>query len=92
MESYAFGPGSLESVALQVRTRTVGHRRQQVRVVGSYTVYCGSGWSHEVPIRSTWENLSEFCASFELDQNDHEAVAYALVDLELDDWFDPCEE
>lgn len=49
-QTFAFGPGSLESVTLKVYT----HRRDQehlvARLEGTYTVYCGAGNSHTVSI------------------------------------------
>ncbi len=92
-----FGPGSLEQIVLieapahheRYQATPSGHR--QVRVDGLFWVYCGTGNEHVVSIHSPAVCLG--CAEGEhlRDQESYE-IAAELVNNELDDWFDPCDD
>jgi hypothetical protein len=79
--TYNFGPGALESIKLT--TWTSKHKVGKLRASGSFTVYCGEGGSHEVPI-----NVIEWACDFagmEPDDVAHELVGFGLDRAELCD-------
>lgn len=82
-----FGPGSMESITLYRRTRNL--RQPQVRVEGSFTVYCGMGNTHTVEISGPWDfhNSNDDWWNIDLENE-----ARQLVEYELEDWFDPCDD
>lgn len=70
-----------------------------VKVTGAYTVYCGQGWEHTVlidqservyPRDDLWENA--YRAWKERDPNAAADLAAELVEYQLEDWSDPCDE
>jgi hypothetical protein len=102
--TYRFGPGSLERIELIASPAS--HQRftagptepghTQVRVQGFYSVYCGMGNEHTVPIRSMAYCLG--CGEVNATLDDLgwapglEDIAADLVEFELEPWLDPCEE
>lgn len=102
-KTFRFGPGSLESLALRVWTaRSSGGERVKAETVGTFTVYCGAGWSHTVRIdegfsgwRSETEHDSEARLLFAARGGDEDAareLAERAVEYALEGWFDPCDE
>ena len=85
MHATTFGPGRLESIRLTHRTRHIGFTRDQVRARGTYRVYCGAGNDHTVTINSGWLDTADVEA---LDDDD---IASELIEQELEDWSDPCD-
>ncbi len=70
-----------------------------VKVTGYYTVYCGEGWEHTVRIDQSecvcpgdalWDNA--YRAWNGRDASAASEVAAELVEYQLEDWFDPCNE
>lgn len=102
---FRFGPGSLESIALRMWAVPRSHESQtrsvRARAIGSYTVYCGSGWEHLVDIyeQHTFDmerpadDLERQLVSAwtEHDTAAADAAAAELVDWALEDWSDPCQ-
>lgn len=94
-----FGPGSLESITLKtwVSKREGGRIRMKGRIEGTYTIYCGMGWTHEVEIDaevSGWDTESDDVGTAlrDADQGDNAFFFVSeQIGYELDDWFDPCE-
>jgi hypothetical protein len=94
-----FGPGSLESIQLQRRHRNAvlspESASQQARVVGTYRVYCGNGSEHTVSIDGPWAVVSWDRSNHPGDTGhnftDADGLAAELVEWELEDWSDPCE-
>ena len=79
-----FGPGSMESITLYERKHVGG---PQARVEGTFTIYCGMGNTHTVDINGPWgfrDHLDHL--------DDVEDEARQLVEYELEDWFDPCQD
>jgi len=70
-----------------------------VKVTGYYTVYCGEGWEHTIKVqqsewvypRDDWWDLA-YCAWKEHDANAAAELAAELVEYQLEDWSDPCNE
>lgn len=89
--SVTFGPGALESIRLNYRTRmhaTIPRQSYvQVRAQGTFRVYCGEGWEHQVPIRGAWTPLADYGQH----QDDPSWVAHDQVEAALSDWVDPCQ-
>ena len=95
-----FGPGSLESITLKTWVANRGDRvRMKGRIEGTYTIYCGMGWTHEVEIDtevSGWDTESDDVgmALRDADRGDVDVSFFFVTEqigYELDDWFDPCE-
>jgi hypothetical protein len=69
------------------------------RVTGYYTVYCGEGWEHTIRVDQTewvypggdWWDLA-YSAWKDHDANAAAELAAELVEHELEDWSDPCNE
>lgn len=78
--TYHFGPGSLENIEVTTWTRN-GHG--YFRVIGTWTVYCGFGNSHEVPIC-----VKELVGDMFIETV--EDAARSAIDWELGHWSDPC--
>lgn len=103
VEEHTFGPGSLESLVLKTWVSKVNGSETQItaRLEGTYTVYCGEGWTHEVRVKeseSGWnsESFEESTRLFQLhnfmDEVDTKyEIANDLVNYALEDWSDPCE-
>lgn len=102
----SLGPGALESVTLQLARRPYRGLiqapgaprpfRYRARVTGRYTVYCGTGWDHTVPVTISdeitagddlWDDAP---AAYDGDLNAAYRIAAQLVDWSLEDWSDPC--
>jgi len=70
-----------------------------VKVTGYYTVYCGEGWEHTIRVdQSEWIHPGhEWWDQAYRAWKGHDASAAAeltaeLVEYQLEDWFDPCNE
>lgn len=100
MKYTTFGPGSLESITLAHRNRRIGYDRMQVKATGSWTVYCGAGNDHAVPIKTGWLDLGDLLqetgqgadAYKPGDAIEWDLVASQIVDWETDGWTDPCDD
>lgn len=105
VEEHTFGPGSLESLVLKtwVSKFDGSNRRITGRLEGTYIVYCGEGWTHEVEIKedtSAWASETglgtDALLLFELHnllskEDVKYEIANQLVEYALEDWSDPCE-
>lgn len=103
---HLFGPGSLEMLRLdlwvsKVERRDEGLIRQiKARLLGQYDVYCGNGNMHRIDIKTSdavWDSeAGSYTADFVRARNGGaepaERIAQFLLDCELEDWSDPCEE
>jgi len=94
-----FGPGSMESLTLTtwVSKREGDNLRYKARLEGTYTVYCGNGWEHDVQIKeetSGWlhemDQTGATIAKIEATGEAHEFVG-EMINWALEDWFDPCD-
>ncbi len=104
VKSFRFGPGSLESVELRmwaVPRRYEGLMKQvKAQAVGSYRLYCGRGWEHQVDIDEAFtfdlerpvDDIHRRLAAAWAGRDDGAAfdATGQLVDWALDDWTDPC--
>ncbi len=84
--------------------RRYSYRRDEydpilVKVTGLYSVYCGQGWEHSVRIDQSecvcpgeplWEHT--YRAWKERDREAAVDLAAELVEYQLEDWWDPCDE
>jgi hypothetical protein len=70
-----------------------------VKVTGHYTVYCGEGWEHTISIDQServyprddlWDDA--YRAWKERDARAAAELAAELVEYQLEDWSDPCNE
>ena len=105
VKTYNFGPGSLEGMTLStwVSKREGDLKRVSARLTGTYTVYCGMGWDHQIEIAektSGWNTeqhaeavmiVALHSGSDKETELKHE-VAELLVDYALEDFEDPCED
>lgn len=110
VEEHRFGPGRLESLVLKTWVSKVNHhsdRRLTGRLEGTYTVYCGEGWEHEVTIK---EDISAWASEILMGNTETDVhllfethhymgnpdarytIADRLVEYALEDWSDPCTE
>jgi hypothetical protein len=100
LDSVRFGPGALEAAILRRRcvhsARTDDHAtgETELRLVGYYTVWCGMGNSHIVPMHGDWveqqvidEDLHDMLEGEGIVDEDR---AYWLIEANLIDWSDPC--
>lgn len=92
-----FGPGSIESIELRtwVSRQEEGATQLKGKIEGTYTVYCGMGWEHDVDIDidlGGWNVESDTESLFDA-HNGHNAYFFIAqeIDYFLDDWSDPCE-
>jgi hypothetical protein len=104
VRSFRFGPGRLESMRLRmwaVPRRDPSHTKAvRAEAVGVFTVYCGSGWEHQVDIeeRHTFDldrpadEIDRHLASAwrEGDEDAADDATSQLIDWALEDWADPC--
>lgn len=74
------GPGSLESITVFVRG---AYETREARATGTYTVYCGHGWDHEVSIDSDWYAIPGLNVY---------GAAHMIIGEELTGWSDPCDD
>lgn len=88
-----FGPGSLESITMESDKRIcdhLGESQTRYRVVGTYRIFCGMGNDHTKEIAGQWTCTCNDHRVWQWDDSPWE-MASALVELELEDWFDPCD-
>jgi len=105
VKSFRFDPGSLEWVELRMwvmlRSRGGGQSPLiKAHAIGSYRVYCGSGWEHSADIdeqhlfdleRPSGEVEERLAAAWTKGDSDAACdAAHQLVEWALDDWADPC--
>ncbi len=97
VNAMTFGPGSLENIELRtwVSRREGGATRMKGKIEGTYTVYCGMGWEHDVDIDidlGAWSNESDSESLFDAHEG-HNAFFFIAQEIEydLEDWVDPCE-
>lgn len=92
--AHRFGPGSLEAVTLFTRgVRLDGHAQVQVRLEGTYRVYCGEGWEHQVDVAWPWSPQASYAPRSDASTDAlsfYFAVGHELVEAALADWNDPC--
>ena len=101
---HTFGPGSLELVELRTRTR---HGNIEAALFGYFDVYCGHGNMHRVSVTTEYPGRRGRSRHFAFvdyydqpkardahrgDKHSAREIAESLVESQLDDWFDPCEE
>lgn len=106
INQHTFGPGSLESLVLKTWVSKVdnGKRRLTGRLEGTYTVYCGNGWTHEVEVSeqvSAWagpphqdedrDELFETHYGFN-DRDQTYNLVNRMVNYALEDFEDPCDD
>lgn len=100
------GPGSLESITLSIWRNLNGAKKESVwtdyfvKVVGTYTVYCGQGNSHVVTIVETrnsrdlhqGKNLARAAYhDWDLDSA-FDLAGMVVSDYLGDTWSDPCDQ
>lgn len=79
-----FGPGRLESIELRKVRR---HREVMARVVGTFRIFCGMGNDHTQRVNGPYVFMSPYRAILSEDE-----LASELIEYELEDWFDPCDQ
>lgn len=103
---HLFGPGSLEMLRLDLWTRKAepqveGVSRQfRSKLVGQYDVYCGNGSMHRIDIKvdgGAWSTeagryAEDLCKARNGDEDAARRFTETLIEMELEDWSDPCEE
>jgi hypothetical protein len=97
---FRFGPGSLESAELRMWAVPRCPWLVKARAVGTYQVYCGSGWEHTVEIDEAHSFDAEptpgdtdepFATTWTTGEPDAaRRAAWQLVEWALEDWTDPC--
>lgn len=106
VRQYLFGPGSLEMIRLNLWSSKVEPQLEgrdlkvKCSLAGQYDIYCGTGNMHRIDIKiedSVWSTevdkyTNDFLAARSGDPDAAERVATSLIDWEIEDWSDPCED
>lgn len=85
-KSVTFGPGRLEDIKLWSRGVVYQMGIREYRIDGTFRVYCGNGNEHIVDVST------KYVVDDSLWLKPADEVAEMLLEGQLEDWTDPCED